>query len=140
MADIVVKVVVSGSPIVIGQGPTITYGVPALTSTITLGVETGCIADFTTGLLGKGIGRVRGTVKQKGTPDAPVFRKVRLVRERDGLVIREQWSDRVTGAYDFQYVDELQTWTVISYDYLNNFRAVVADNLTLVNAGVELLS
>ena len=138
MADIVVNVVVSGSPIVIGQGPTITYGVPVLTSTIRLGVETG-LKDFTTGVLGKGIGRVRGTVKEKGTPDAPVFRKVRLVRERDGLVIREQWSNRVTGAYDFQYVDELQTWTVISYDYLNNFRAVVADNLTLANTGVELL-
>lgn len=84
--------------------------------------------DYLTGVLGQGIGRVVGTVKD--TPDSPVYRKVRLIRERDGLPMREMWSDPTTGAYDFQYVDELQTYTVVSYDHTKNFRAVIADGLT----------
>jgi hypothetical protein len=78
--------------------------------------------------LGKGRGRVRGTVKV--TPNTPVYRKVRLIRERDGVVIREQFSPPVTGAYDFKFIDELQKWTVVSYDYETLYRAVIADNLT----------
>lgn len=80
---------------------------------------------------GQDIGRVRGTVKEKNTPvNTPLRRRVRLIREVDGLLIRETWSDAVTGAYDFQYVSELDTYTVISYDHEHNYRAVVADNLT----------
>jgi hypothetical protein len=87
-------------------------------------------SDWLTGVLGQGIGRVSGTVKIKGTPNAPTHRKVRLYRDRDGLLMREAWSDPVTGAYSFDYVDELQTYTVMAIDYQHNFRAVVADNLT----------
>jgi hypothetical protein len=79
-------------------------------------------------VLGTARGRIRGTVKV--TPNTPVRRKVRLIREVDGQVIREQWSDPVTGAYDFQFVDDLRKWTVVSYDFENLFRAVIADNLT----------
>ena len=86
-----------------------------------------------------GTGRVRNTVKEKGAPDTPVRRRVRLVRERDGLVVREQWSDPATGAYDFQFVDERQTYTVLSYDHTLDFRAVIADGLTLANGTVELM-
>ena len=86
-----------------------------------------------------GIGRVRNTVKEKGAPDTPVHRRVRLVRERDGLVVREQWSNPATGAYDFQFVDALQTYTVLSYDHTLNCRAVSADGLTLANGTVELM-
>lgn len=86
-----------------------------------------------------GAGRVRNTVKEKGTPNTPLRRRVRLVRERDGLVVREQWSDPVTGEYDFQFVDALQTYTVLSYDHTLNFRAVIADGLTLANGTVELM-
>ena len=86
-----------------------------------------------------GAGRVRNTVKEKGAPDTPVHRRVRLVRERDGLVVREQWSNPATGAYDFQFVDALQTYTVLSYDHTLNFRAVIADGLTLANGTVELM-
>ena len=95
--------------------------------------------DYITGVLGQGIGRVRSTVQEKGTPNTPVHRRVRLMRECDGLVLREQWSDPVTGAYDFQFVDELQTYTVLSYDHTRNFRAVIADGLTLANGTVELM-
>lgn len=100
-------------------------GLPATTG-VTLQTHNGTLRDMYFG----GRGRVRGTAKEKGTPDAPVYRRVRLGRERDGMVIREQWSDPTTGAYDFQYVDELQQYTVVAYDHLRNYRAVIADNLT----------
>lgn len=77
-----------------------------------------------------GNGRIAGTVKEIGTPNAPVFRRVRLIRERDGMPVREIWSNQVTGAYSFDYIDELQLYTVLSYDHLGNYRAVVADRLT----------
>ena len=85
-------------------------------------------------------GRVKGTTKDKGTPNVPVSERVRLYRERDGLLIREMWSTPGTGAYSFDYVDETETYTVISYDHDKNFRAVVADGLTLVGGGVELIA
>lgn len=78
-----------------------------------------------------GTGRVRGTVKEKNTPvNTPLQRRTRLVREVDGQMLREQWSDATTGAYDFQDVPLGEKYTVISYDYAHNYRAVVADNLT----------
>lgn len=112
----------------LGTGPAIIYGTPGITPPVYLGVESGCVKDYITGVLGQGVGRVRGTIKEKGTVNTPLHRKVRLIREKDGLVIREAWSDPVTGAYDFKYVDEAQTFTVISYDYTGAYRAVIADN------------
>lgn len=70
-------------------------------------------------------------MKETGDPEnTPVRRRVRLIRDRDGLLIRETWSDPATGEYDFQYVDETEKFTVLSYDHTGNFRAVVADRLT----------
>ena len=74
-----------------------------------------------------GRGLISGTVKT--TPDAPTFAKVRLMRERDGKVVRETWSDPVTGAYAFDNFDENFTYTVLSYHPNGAFRAVVADGL-----------
>lgn len=85
----------------------------------------GVAEDALSGLLGKGVGRINGTVKEAGSPDLPVSRRVRLIRQKDGLQIRELWSDPVTGAYDFQYIDELQLYTVLSYDHTGNYNAVV---------------
>lgn len=113
-----------------GGGPIITYGIPQITNPDYLSIESGSVKDQITGVLGKGIGRVKGTVATKGSPNQPVHRKVRLIRERDGVVIREVWSNAATGEYDFQWVDEAQTFTVVSYDHLHNYRAVIADNLT----------
>lgn len=115
---------------VIGNAPAIIYGVPQLNAPVHLTVESGSIKDSTSGVMGTGKGRVAGTVKEKGTPDAPVYRKVRLIRERDGLLMRELWSHPVTGAYSFDYVDELQLFTVLSYDHTGAFRAVVASGIT----------
>lgn len=78
-----------------------------------------------------GKGRVYGTVQIDSTPsDVPVARRVRLIRDRDGVCIRETWSNATTGAYEFTYIDERERYTVISYDYVHDYRAVVADNLT----------
>lgn len=77
-----------------------------------------------------GNGRVTGTVKVKGSPDYPVQRRARLIRERDGVAIRETWSDPVTGVYTFDGVDRAEKYTVLAYDHTLNFRATVADNLT----------
>lgn len=78
-----------------------------------------------------GNGKVTGTVKEKNTPaNTPLRRRVRLVREIDGLQIRETWSDASTGAYEFLQIDERHKYSVISYDHLANYRAVIADSLT----------
>lgn len=76
-----------------------------------------------------GRGRIAGTVKVKGTPNVPTKRRVRLLRDRDFLLVRETWSDPVTGAYAFHEIDERHTYTVIADDYEGNFRAVLADRV-----------
>lgn len=78
-----------------------------------------------------GSGVITGTVKEKHTPtNTPVYRRVRLIRDRDGLFIRETWSDPVTGNYSFSDIDAAETYTALSYDHTGNFRVVAADKLT----------
>jgi len=74
-----------------------------------------------------GPGRVAGTVKN--TPATPVHRKVHLLREPTLELVRSQWSDPVTGAYSFDGVDTTCTYTVLSFDHTQAFRAVVADRV-----------
>ncbi len=75
--------------------------------------------------------RIASTVKAKGAPDnIPLHRRVQLIRERGSLVIRETWSDPVTGAYSFDEISGDYTYTVVAWDYTRNHRAVIADNLT----------
>lgn len=91
-------------------------------------------------MLGQGIGRLKGTTKDKGTPNVPVSERVRLYRQKDGLLMREMWSTPGTGVYSFDYIDEQDTYFVVSFDHDLNFRAVIADNLSLANGGVELIA
>lgn len=80
------------------------------------------------GLLRRVLGCIRGTVKIKTEPsNTPAHRRVRLVRQGSGAVVRETWSDPVTGEYEFRGIDEFYTYTVLSYDHTGVFRAVVAD-------------
>lgn len=72
-----------------------------------------------------GRGRVAGTVKV--TPATPVSRRVVLIDEASRLIIRETWSDAVSGAYSFDGVDTSREYTVLSYDHTGAYRAVVAD-------------
>ena len=48
-----------------------------------------------------GRGRIAGTVQEKGTPDRPVARRVRLFRDLDAHCVGETWSDSVTGSYGY---------------------------------------
>lgn len=77
-----------------------------------------------------GDGTITGTVKVAGTPsNVPVSRKVRLIRDVDAICIREVWSDPVSGVYTFTDIDRTVSYTVLSYDYTESFRAVVADRV-----------
>ena len=74
--------------------------------------------------------RIVGTVKEKATPtNTPLRRRVRLHNETSGRMVRETWSDAATGAYSFDYVRGDQTYFVVAFDHLHNYRAVIADNL-----------
>ncbi|WP_157755101.1 hypothetical protein [Variovorax boronicumulans] len=85
-------------------------------------------------------GRVRGVVLMHvGGVNKPVHRRVFLIRERDMLMVQQQWSNPTTGAFDFQYVEETETYTVLSHDYLRDKRAVVADGISLANGKLELM-
>ena len=76
-----------------------------------------------------GFGQIVGTVKEKSTPtNVPLRRKVRLFHELSGRFLRETWSDGA-GNYAFTDIDPTQRYTVVSYDYLQNYRAVIADNI-----------
>jgi hypothetical protein len=97
-------------------------------------------SDSLTGVLGRGVGRVRGFTLDYVNPlNKPYPCRVRLIRDLDGLLIREQWS-KADGSYDFQYVDELQSYTVLAYYLAHAKRAVVTDGLTLANGKVELMA
>jgi hypothetical protein len=76
-----------------------------------------------------GLGRVAGDVKIKGLPDVPVSRMVRLHREVDGAPVAQTISDSVTGAYEFLWINPTYTYTVISYDLPDGFRAAIASGV-----------
>lgn len=78
-----------------------------------------------------GRGRIAGTVKNKADPvDTPVYRRVRLIYDRDGSCLAETWSDPSTGNYVFENINPTLKYTVLSYDHTGQFRAVAADSLT----------
>lgn len=77
-----------------------------------------------------GNGKIAGTVAVKGSPNTPIQRRVRLFDEKTGLLVREMFSDPATGAYEFLYISMDHKYTVVSYDYANNYRAVLADNIS----------
>jgi hypothetical protein len=96
--------------------------------------------DYLSGVLGQGIGRVRGFTLDYVNPlNKPYPSRVVLMREPGNLVVREQWS-RADGSYDFQYIDELQSYTVVAYYLAHGKRAVITDGLTLANGKVELMA
>ncbi|WP_296871345.1 hypothetical protein [Tibeticola sp.] len=77
-----------------------------------------------------GTGRVYGTTKAKGAPsNTPTKSRVRLIRERDGLLAREAWSDPATGAFEFRGIDLAQRWIVLAQDAAGAFRPVAASQI-----------
>ena len=119
MAEISVPVALLALQLAPSAGAAAPYSGPKLLSVLKSG-----------DLIHGGPGRITGTVEEKATPNLPLRRRVRLIREIDGRVIRETWSDAATGEYLFTGVSEHETYTVISYDHEHNYRAVVADNIT----------
>jgi hypothetical protein len=49
--------------------------------------------------------RIVGTVHEKGTPNQPLQRRGRPLRERDGHLVAETWSDPTTGSYQFERIN-----------------------------------
>jgi hypothetical protein len=116
---------------VVGAKAAMSYGMVSHKPATNLTIVSGRVPDFRLGILGTGRGRIAGTVKDKASPsNIPAHRRVRLLRERDALLVRELWSDPVTGAYSFDFIDEAIPYTVLSYDHTGVFQAVVANNLT----------
>lgn len=84
-------------------------------------------------------GRIVGTVKRKDDPaNVPLARRVRLYRDRDGLLIAETWSD-AAGNYQFDYIEEGEAYTALALDHQHFYRAVAADNLSLANGSITLI-
>lgn len=107
-------------PVVVPTGLQQIVTGPLLTGAITVG-------DFVHG----GLGIITGTVKEKNTPaNTPLHRRVVLHRHPDGLPIRSTWSDALTGAYSFEGIALGYKYYVVSFDYEQNYRAVIADNLS----------
>ena len=75
-----------------------------------------------------GTATLTGTVKN--FPAQPVARRVILIDERSGRVIRETVSDPLTGAYTFSELLPQNKYTVLAYDHTGVFSAVIADNLS----------
>ena len=64
---------------------------------------------------------------QGGAPDLPVRSRVRLFRQRDGLLAREAWSDPATGAFAFDGIDESQQYIALAEDGSGVYAPVAAD-------------
>lgn len=59
----------------------------------------------------------------------PLPRRVRLHRSRDGLLVRETWSN-TQGQYRFDGISQRYTYDVIAWDHEGLQRSVVANDLT----------
>jgi hypothetical protein len=80
-----------------------------------------------------GNGTIRGTIKKSGTPNQPLQRKVQLYSAHTNLLVAETWSDSA-GNYVFDQLDADQHFTVVSHDYEDHFRSVIANDLKPVVA------
>jgi len=77
-----------------------------------------------------GTATVAGTVKK--VPNVPLRRRVRLYDENGRQFIREVWSDAVTGEFVFTELNPAYAYTVVTYDYENNYRALTVDKVVAV--------
>lgn len=69
---------------------------------------------------------ISGTVAIDDTPDIPVRRRVRLHDKTTGRLVRETWSDPVTGAYAFEKLRD-GLYYVTAFDHTGNHNAVIKD-------------
>lgn len=76
-----------------------------------------------------GQARIWGTTKIKGTPNVPAKARVVLQHQRSKVLVRETWSDPVTGAFEFSGLDASQQFLTLAEDLAGNFRPVSANRL-----------
>ena len=77
-----------------------------------------------------GFHRITGTVKvEAGAVDTPVRRRVRLHDQPSGRVVREVWSDAVTGAYTFGSI-RTGKFYVTAFDHTGEYGGVIETDLT----------
>lgn len=74
-----------------------------------------------------GNGIISGTVKNVGSPGIPVYRKVRLHEKSTGFLVREVWSDPVTGVYTFKNISMSYGYYICSFDHTGKYNGVIAD-------------
>lgn len=79
-----------------------------------------------------GLGCIADVVEKQEENDpapSPVSRRVVLLVEPTLQQVAETWSDPATGAYRFDGLSMSARFTVVAYDHLRNWRAVIADGL-----------
>ena len=98
-----------------------------------LGPVRAIMARRTTDMEFGGRGRIFGTVARKNLPaNVPMRSRVRLHRSKDGLLVRETWSDD-SGYYEFREISERYEYDVIAWDHqLQDYSAVANNQLAEV--------
>ncbi|ASI69912.1 hypothetical protein BA022_15960 [Diaphorobacter nitroreducens] len=77
-----------------------------------------------------GAGRIWGTTKTKATPsNLPTKARVVLLHQRSKQLVRETWSDPVTGAFAFEGIDTEQEFLTLAEDAAGAYRPVAANRL-----------
>lgn len=76
-----------------------------------------------------GPGTITGNTKNTGTPNAPVRRRVRLHEQSSGRIVRETWSDAVTGVYSFIGL-RLTHYYITAFDYTGTYNGVIKSDVT----------
>lgn len=77
-----------------------------------------------------GDGIVSGDAVNVGPPEVPVSRRFRLVEERGGTLIREVWSDPVTGAWAFDHIRRDVKYSVLGYDHTGYYNGWLRTGVT----------
>jgi hypothetical protein len=72
--------------------------------------------------------KVFGTTKITGSPATATRVKVTLHDQLSGRVVRSQWTNSATGAYQFNYIRN-GAFYLVAFDHTKNYRAVIADQL-----------
>lgn len=78
--------------------------------------------------------RIAGITRKESSPDVFViypYRRVRLLERQTGRLIRETWSDPVTGAYAFEKL-KLREYILLTDDHARYYNAVAADAIVPV--------
>lgn len=79
-------------------------------------------------LLHSGTYMIYGTIKNTGTPNFPVYRKLNLHETRTGQLVNSLFSDSITGEYAFKYIAH-KSYYIVSFDHTGQYNGVIATNI-----------